>query len=352
VWDTQTGQPLYTLRGHYYALNALALSPDGTKLAAVGYDQIIHLWQGNDDYTAATHRPLQGHQGLLHAVSFSPDGRTIASAGRDPVIHLWDVASGQLRRTLQGQIADIYRVIFHPSGQMIASCSADGSVWLWDLRTADDSQPVRIIQANRGMGYTAAFSPDGHILATAGAGPSIRLWDMTQPERPELVAAEKTIQEPDQHEILTLAFSSDGTKLACGSSHLVHLWTLQNSGQPVILRHHTAWVMAVAFSPDGALLASAGEDRTICLWNVSSGELCTVMRGHREGVSGVVFSPDGAYLLSAGADGAVKVWDIQTGECVNTLVVQGPYAGMNITKITGVTASQRAALKALGAVEE
>jgi len=57
-------------------------------------------------------------------------------------------------------------------------------------------------------------------------------------------------------------------------------------------------------------------------------------------------------VLSGSADGTIKFWDSQTGECVNTLRVEGPYAGMNIMGMTGITQAQKTALKTLGAIEK
>lgn len=350
LWDMQTGHALATLRGHYYALNAAALSPDNQLLAGVGYDQLVHLWSWRGEHDAIAHRALQGHRGLIHTVAFSPDGRTIASAGRDPAIHFWDVASGQLYRTLHGHTPDIYRVVFHPNGSLLASGGADGTVRLWNLRSLEPALSGVILQTGVEWIYTLTFSPDGQFLVSAGAGQTIRLWDMTKPHYPELSLARKVVQEADEHEILSLAFSPDGAKLACGGTELVHLWDLQGDAAPVILRHHSDWVMSLAFSPDGAILASSSEDHTICLWNVAQGELRTTLHGHSQGVSSVIFSADGTYLLSAGADGAIKFWDVQRGVCVNTVFVEGPYAGMNIAGATGITEAQKSALKILGAV--
>ncbi len=357
VWDPQIGQPLYTLRGHHSALNAIALSPDGTKLAAVGYDQLLHLWRMHNMHNGTAHRALQGHRGLLHTVAFSPNGRTLVSAGRDAAIHLWDVDSGQLRHKLHGHTPDIYRVVFHPDGSLLASGSADGTVRLWDLRSIERnstgySPRDGVLQANAGMAiYTLAFSPDGNILASAGVGQTIRLWDMTQPHRPELVAARKMVPQADEREIVSIAFSPDGTKLAGGGTNLVHLWDLQSGELLMSLHQHIDWVMAVAFSPDGTTLATASEDRTICLWDVARGTLQATLRGHKEGVYSVIFSTDGSAVLSCSADGTIKFWDSQTGECVNTVVVDGPYAGMNITGVTGISEAQKTVLKALGAIE-
>lgn len=347
LWDVQTGQALNTLRGHQYALSDAALSSDGQLLAGVGNDQMIHLWSLQGSHSATTHRALSGHRGLLHTVALSADGQTLASAGRDPAIYIWDVANGQLCQTLYGHTRDIYRVAFHPNQDWLASASADGTVRLWDWRSG---QLLVTLASGATMVYAVAFSPDGRTLASAGVGHTIRFWDMTQPHHPELVTERKIVQDVSELEIVTVAFSRDGDRLACGSTNLVHLWD-QHGGEPVQLHRHSGWVMALAFSPDGTTLASASEDRTIALWDVVNGTLRRVLTGHTEGVYNVVFSPNGATLLSASADGTIKFWDSQTGECVNTLRIEGPYAGMKITGVTGVTAAQKAALKALGAVE-
>ncbi len=87
------------------------------------------------------------------------------------------------------------------------------------------------------------------------------------------------------------------------------------------------------------------------LWDVSSGECLKAFQGSTNGVWSVVFSPDGQILASAGQDEMIKLWDVATGECLNTLRSERPYEGMNITGVTGLTDAQKATLKALGAVE-
>jgi WD40 repeat protein len=69
-------------------------------------------------------------------------------------------------------------------------------------------------------------------------------------------------------------------------------------------------------------------------------------------VNTVKFSSDGSIIASGSDDSTIKIWDTMTGECLETITVPRPYEGMNITGATGLTAAQREALKALGAVED
>jgi WD40 repeat protein len=107
----------------------------------------------------------------------------------------------------------------------------------------------------------------------------------------------------------------------------------------------------IAFSPRGDLLAHGIEEVSLVIRDVRSGTVIHMLRGHTSTIIGLDFSPTEPILASSGWDGPIRVWDVETGACLHTLRVPGPYDGMNITGVTGISEAQKAALKTLGAVE-
>jgi len=89
-----------------------------------------------------------------------------------------------------------------------------------------------------------------------------------------------------------------------------------------VWKAHDDWVNALVFSPDGRLLASAGQDGKAKIWNASTGRLVFTLNGHEKAVNDVVFSPDGKWLVTASGDGMVKLWDPATGQQQHSFVAQ------------------------------
>jgi hypothetical protein len=110
--------------------------------------------------------------------------------------------------------------------------------------------------------------------------------------------------------VRSVAFSPDGARLASGSvDDTMKVWDARTGQELLSLQGHTVWVTSVAFSPDGARLASGSEDHTVKVWDARTGQELLTLKGPTSEVISVAFSPDGTRLASGSLDQTVKVWD-------------------------------------------
>jgi Tol biopolymer transport system component len=245
-------------------------------------------------------RILYPHAQWVRHVAFSADGSRLVCGASE--ISVWDVQTGTALVTINtGTTMRKPDVEFSPDGKWVAGM-VNRVVMVWEVATGE---LLRELEGHTGYPVNLAFSSDGSRLVSGGEDKQAIVWDMATGQQAVIL----TVAEP----IGGLDFSPHDEWLAAGSGQDVVLARAGTGGQFLVFKGHTARVNDVAFSPDGAQIASASEDGMVIVWKAMTGEIIYRLPAASGIVYAVSFSSDGRLLAAGTERGRVLVWELSSG---------------------------------------
>jgi WD40 repeat protein len=287
--------PKRSFEGYRDPINAVAVFPDGCRIATSSHNKTIRLWDLKDGVVL---KKMEGHNNKVRALAVSRDGQLIASGDDDGKLLVWHGDTGEsLTQVIQAHSDWIKSLDFSPDGAALATGSFDRTTKLWSTKTwRVHGNPIswgsRVICVRYSLFGELAIATDHFI----------EIWN---PRTRESIAK----LDVSYTTTSSLAWTPNSTLLLSASIRILELntWTWQQIGHP--WTGHTSSIRTLAVNSTGTLVASASYDNHVRLWRRSDQKTIAIFK-HLSEVYCVAFSTDGKHIFSGGIDKKISEWAV------------------------------------------
>jgi WD40 repeat protein len=275
------------------------------------------------------------------AVAFGPDGKTIIGEIEQGGIKAWDPRTGELKKTIAADAETGTVAAVSSDGSTVAEVSGEREVRVWNVVSGAHtavplSQPdvtavslsangkTLAIAASKGIVIVDPAAPaKAHEISTSGISFSSVV---LSPDGARVAGAsdsEVNVWATDNGKLLTkiaiggasaLRFKSPDQIAVGRKDGTVSMWNIANGSLSFEAKKHDSAINAIAFSADGALMATGGDDRTAIIWEMSSGKARRTLKGHDLAITSLAFSPDATTLAVGTGNASVVLWRVETGK--------------------------------------
>jgi WD40 repeat protein len=272
---------------------AHALSPDGTRLAALDNELVLGWDLISGELLFSTGR------GDAIQIFFSPDKTEVYTLSSSGKVMIHDAETGVMLNSFDGIASFNGTAAFHPEDGWLALGNLLGEVKIWDVL---ERQALAVIEAHTLQVIALDFSDDAERLVSAGEDGTVQVWDW----RKRAVAASFQVEDVPYK----LAFSPDGAQVAAAGAERMVFLTVADSTQARTIDLGSGGTDLLRYSPDGAYLLTGGLVQDVTLWSTQTGGLVARLPDSSGERLAAAFSPDGSLLLTSEMGAAAALWNM------------------------------------------
>ncbi|KAK9796627.1 hypothetical protein WJX73_003482 [Symbiochloris irregularis] len=274
---------------------------------------------------ALTSRKEDAHDDAVWSATWNNNNNSIISGSVDESVKNWSIGSSDAPaldnlHTWTGHTLGVVSVDVDSTGQTAVSSSLDSFIRVWGIESHDT---VAVIETAPSETWQVKFHPNADkqlVAAAGGSSNQIMIYSMDADVVQTLQLPPVDASRKKETFVLSLAYSPDGQRMACGCMDgIVAMFDVETGKLLTSMEGHFKPVRSLAFTPDSRQLLTGCDDMHTQAYDVANGAVSASFSGHASWVLSVTCHPDGTAFATGSSDSQVKLWDLRAQTCLQTL---------------------------------